>query len=146
MFGHQSLVPRNNIASYKFPQGKLYNLRSLSWWNSFFWGQFSRHRCLWSLNMKFSQSFDYFIGKEITFCGLILSSIGPMWAQSFIRSMFLLFYTLLLSFSQSLSLYKRMWLSFYVRMSLSFSLSLSFCWSGEVASSLWAFVGKDTHL
>ena len=40
MFGHQSLLPRNNTASHKFPQGKLYNLRLLSWWNLFFWASF----------------------------------------------------------------------------------------------------------
>ena len=40
MFGHQSPVPRNNTASYQFPLRKLYNLRSLSWWNLFFWASF----------------------------------------------------------------------------------------------------------
>ena len=77
MFGHQSPVPRNNTASYQFPLRKLYNLRSLSWWNLFFWASFLNmdvcDHWIWSL----VQIDANFIGKEITFCGLYLLSISP---------------------------------------------------------------------
>ena len=81
MFGHQSPVPRNNTASYQFPLRKLYNLRSLSWWNLFFWASFLNmdvcDHWIWSL----VQIDANFIGKEITFCGLYLLSISPKLAH-----------------------------------------------------------------